>query len=75
MNTVSQKVVERSHVRVPDSGFAAHVNISKRWQYNGAAPFKDIVACVANILAVKLLGVISMKLSILRMNENTLYSC
>ncbi len=44
MNTVSQKVVERLHVRVPDSGFAAHVNISKRWQYNGAAPFNDIVA-------------------------------
>lgn len=29
MNTVSQKVVERSHVRAPDSGFAEPAGTSK----------------------------------------------
>lgn len=44
MNTVLQKVVERSRARARDLDSAAHVNMSKRWQYNGAAPFNDIVA-------------------------------
>lgn len=47
MNTVSQKVVERLHVRAPDSGFAEPANMLKvfvkRFDQNDFGQWADMV--------------------------------
>ena len=45
MNTVSQKVVEITPVRVQDLSFGENASTPKvyRWQYNGRASWDDII--------------------------------